>query len=484
MSISSSLSNALSGLSAAARGAEVISANVANALTEGYGKRELTLSAHSLGSNGAGVAVVGVLRSVDQQTISERRIVEASTGQNIIAADFFSALEGIAGIPDEPGSLTGRLAQFEATLIEAASRPDSETRLTAVATAAESLTNKFNDVSEKIQSLRMDADQEISRQVASLNDGLEKIAALNFSIRKQIGAGHDASAFMDQRQTLIDGLSSIVPIHEIARDNGLIALFTSGGAILLDGKAAELSFSPAGIIVPEMTLGTGALSSLLLNGQPVNSTVNGALSGGSLSGLFSVRDSLSVSAQQQLDSVARDLIERFSDPTVDPTLSPSDPGLFTDANGVFLPTAEVGLSARLSLNSIVNPTLGGAVWKIRDGIGAVVQGSVGDASNLQSLVATLTDSRLPASGAFIGAARSASGLAAEFLSLINTNLQSAQAEQSFSSAQFEALKNIELQSGVDTDAQLQGLLLIEQAYTANARVITTIDQMIQTILEL
>ena len=43
MSLSSTLANALSGLGAASRGAEVVSANVANARTPGYGRRELGL---------------------------------------------------------------------------------------------------------------------------------------------------------------------------------------------------------------------------------------------------------------------------------------------------------------------------------------------------------------------------------------------------------------------------------------------------------
>ncbi|MFD2438939.1 flagellar basal body protein [Paracoccus kondratievae] len=47
MSISSAISNAVSGLTAASRGTEVVSANIANALTPGYARRELNLSTRS-----------------------------------------------------------------------------------------------------------------------------------------------------------------------------------------------------------------------------------------------------------------------------------------------------------------------------------------------------------------------------------------------------------------------------------------------------
>lgn len=484
MSITGSLSNALSGLTAAAKGAEVISANVANALTEGYGQRDLTLGANSLGGNGAGVSVIGIHRSVDIQTISERRIAQASTGRDTAVAEFLRDVENSIGSPEDPGSLTGQISHLEASLLEAASRPDSETRLAAVLTAAEDISHHFNSISNKIQSFRMDADREISRQVSALNQGLEKIASLNNSIQSQISAGHDASAIMDQRQTLIDSLSSIVPIRQVTRDNGKIALFTPNGAILLDGKPAEISFSPAGVIVPEMSVGSGALSGLSLNGQPLSSISDGSLSGGSLAGLFAVRDEHSTSVQQQLDAVARDLIERFTNSSVDPTLATSDPGLFTDRGGAFSVITEVGLSGRISVNPLVIPSAGGALWKLRDGIGAALPGSVGDATLLQALVTTLTENRVPGSGGFAGSARSAAGLSGAFLSLINTKLQSAEADQSFSMAKFDALKTTELQGGVDTDEQMQRLLLVEQAYAANAKVIMTIDQMIQTILGL
>jgi hypothetical protein len=49
MTISGALSNALSGLRAAGRGAEVVSSNISNALTPGYARRELSLVSSSIG---------------------------------------------------------------------------------------------------------------------------------------------------------------------------------------------------------------------------------------------------------------------------------------------------------------------------------------------------------------------------------------------------------------------------------------------------
>ncbi len=64
MSVSGALFNALSGLTAAARGVEVVSTNIANAMTDGFGRRELELGARALAGRGTGVTVTGVKRVV------------------------------------------------------------------------------------------------------------------------------------------------------------------------------------------------------------------------------------------------------------------------------------------------------------------------------------------------------------------------------------------------------------------------------------
>ena len=54
MSMSAALNNALSGLTASSRRAQVISDNVANALTPGYARRSVTVAAHVVGGEGQG----------------------------------------------------------------------------------------------------------------------------------------------------------------------------------------------------------------------------------------------------------------------------------------------------------------------------------------------------------------------------------------------------------------------------------------------
>ena len=481
MTITNALSNALSGLTAASRAAEVVSSNVANAQTQGYGRRDLEVSSRYLG----GVDVVGVTRNVDMTIVQDRRLSDASVGYNSTIAGFQAQFERALGTPDEAWSLTGRVAALEAALVEAASRPDNDARLAAVRDAAAELATKLNSTSDAVQTARMDADVAISRQVTRLNEGLSLVQTLNYKIKESVARGQDPSSLMDMRQSAIDDISEIVPLKQIDRDFGQVALYTPGGAIVLDSQAATFGFDAVGVIVPEMTQASGALSGLTLYGKPVRTDgQNSQIQGGSLAALFEVRDSLATTAQAQLDAVARDLIERFESPAVDPTLGAGDPGLFTDDGAALDTGIETGLAGRIEINALVDPDRGGALWRLRDGLGAATPGDVGDATLLHSLNAALTGERVAASGGFVGASRSASGLAAELLSRVGMERTAAENRQSYAVAQQESLTAMEYENGVDTDAELQKLMLIEQAYAANAKVISTIDAMLQAIMDL
>jgi flagellar hook-associated protein 1 FlgK len=484
MSISASLANALTGLAAAGRAGQVVSSNVANALTEGYARRELELSAQSLGGTGAGVRVEGVTRAVTQAVLNDRRLADAEVANGDVRLAFQQRIEGAVGDPDDGASLSARYAAFESALVAAASRPDSGARLDSVLGAAQDLAATLNNLDATLQAARVEADGAIATEVGRLNDALAGIEALNTQITAFRSAGRDATALMDQRQTLIDRVAEIVPVREVPRDRDQVALYTTGGAILLESKAVEVGFARVGIITADMTLASGALSGLTLNGRPVSTADDAGMGGGRLGALFAVRDDLAPAAQTRIDALARDLAERFEDPALDATRAPGDPGLFTDRGAVIDPLTETGLAGRIAVNAAIDPAAGGATWRLRDGLGAAAAGPVGDASLLAALGAALTATRVPASGGFLGTARSGAGLAADVLSGLSAARQTTEDRLTSAGARAGTLADLQAQDGVDTDAELQNLLLIEQAYAANARVIQSMDELIRQLIGL
>jgi flagellar hook-associated protein 1 FlgK len=483
MSIGNAFSNALSGLNAVSRAADVVSSNVANAMTEGYSRRELELSSQTLGGSGAGVTVVGVTRYTDTIITGERRLADGEVALAETRTDFLNTFARSMGQADDASSITGLTVSLEESLIEAASRPESETRLQAVLYSAQNLAEKINSAADTLMTSRMAADKEIGDSVDFLQTALQQVVDLNVAIQQSASSGYDSNSLMDQRQQVVDQISAIIPVKEIARENNTIALYTPGGAILVDTKAASLGFTAVPTITPDMSIASGVLSGLTINDQPVSTDAdNGAIAGGSLAGLFEVRDELIPEAQVKLDAVARDLIERFATSDVDPTLAVTAAGLFTDGGDPLDVLNEEALSNRLSVNALIDPAQSGDLWKIRDGLGAVAEGDQGDSSILVAMTEALQNSRVVASGGFTGTQRSAVTLSSDFYSLVEGDVLDFETGMSFSTARQESLKSIELEAGVDTDFEMQQLILIEQTYSANARVIQTLDTLLDQLI--
>jgi flagellar hook-associated protein 1 FlgK len=468
MSISSAYHSAMSGLVAAGRASDVVSSNIANAMTEGYARRELLLG--SATESGAGVRVLGVRRVIDPAITQGRRVAEAEQQAATATAEFRGTVERLIGTPDEPGSLSARLGNLDAALTIAAARPDSDQRLADVVRAADHLVSGFNAASRGVDDLRTRADRSIAAQVDRLNSALGQVQRLNAQITAMESGGGETASMLDQRRQLIDEINVIVPVREMPRQNGQVALYSEGGALLLDGPAATLGFAAANLVTADMTPSPGTLSGLTLNGLDLRTGgPRNAISGGTLAAAFAVRDDLGPEAHQRLDAAARDMIDRLAQ--ADPTLAVGAPGLLTDAGGPA--TTAPGLAGRIAVNSAVDPAAG-APWRLRDGIGAAAPGAAGNAAGLNALSQALAN----------GPPRPAAAILSDLASWGTSARLTAERAQSLSAAGLAEIGALERGLGVDTDNELQMLMLIEKTYAANVRVIETVDEMMSTLLRL
>ena len=482
MSLSNALSNAMSGIAAVTRGTEVVSSNLANALTPGFARRELQLSARPYAAGG--VHVDGVTRTVRTSVVAQGRVASADTARTQIIATFHKTMADSIGVPGETGALTTLLADFDAALTAAAAQPQSEINLSRVLSTAQTLARSYGTLGAQVQDARTEADRAIASDVQALNDGLAQVAELNLQISVQQSAGDDATALQDSRQQLIDSLSEIVPIQELPRDGGRVALFTAGGAILLDGVTpALIGFNAAGPLAAGMTVEGSSVGRLSLNGQELSAGQMVMFSGGRLAANFQTRDVDAPAAQSRLDAAARDLVERFSDPDVDATRG-NGPGLFTDAGASLDPAKEAGLSQRLAVNSAVDIAQGGSLWRLRDGLGASAPGPVGQTALLDRLRGALAEQRISGSSGMSATPRSAATMAADVTSWAATARLGAESALAGATARSDSYDAMIRQDGVDSDQEMETLLGLERAYTANAKVLSAVDDMIQTILRL
>lgn len=484
MSIANALNNAISGLTAVSRGSEVVSSNLANALTPGYARRELDLSPRVLAGNGGGVHVDGVSRIISSTVLADFRLSNAALGKSSVTYEFYSRIEAAIGQPQDSGSLSAMMSDVGAALISASSRPDSEVRLRAVFESAQQLAQKIGSISTAIQDSRTAADRQINRQVDALNMDLNEVARLNRQIIVEQANNRDSSSLEDARRAVVDRISSVVPVREVPRENGRIALFTQSGAVLLDGKTpTSLSFQPTGVMTPDIDQSSVQLGQISIDGVVASQSDMALFSGGSLSELFRLRDDYAIAAQAGVDSVARELHDRFADPSIDPTIPAGASGLFVDASGPFDPANERGLSLRLRVNPTVNEEQGGQLWRIRDGINATGPGDVGDGTRLDRMSQAMTATQ-PFTSSTTNGVGTISTLASTFLSDMSSRRLSNETLRTHDVTLQNSLQDALFADGVDTDREMEMLLQLEKAYAANAKVIQVVDEMLDQILRI
>lgn len=490
MSISTTFANALSGMTATRRQADVTSNNLANALTEGYGRQSVDLGSAVLGGRGVGVSVVSVSRASAPDLTAARRKADgdaATLGPQAQATQRLARAFGEA--TDEDGVFV-RIEALESTLRGLADTPESQPRQVAAAEAASDLAAKFNALSTETATVRQNADAAINSQVQTVNRNLGQLEDLNASIVRLGSGGRDVAALVDERERLIDEVSALVPTRSHMRPNGSIHLTTAEGLFLLSEKAQQLEFIPNPTITAPMIYdptGGGALSGLMLNGIDITPTGIYPLrvQEGAIAGNFAVRDQIAVEFNGQIDALAADLITRFEDPDFGPALGTTDPGLFTEAGSVLDPTTTEGLAGRIALNPLVDPAAGGDPARLRDGLLSTGPGPIGSDTIPRALINALTEGRaataIPNVDGNLSAAQMASGIA-EAIGVTRTRTETALSSLTTTR---EALALTEAREiGVDTDAELQELIEIEQAFAANIQVIQTASRMLEEILEI
>lgn len=481
MSLSLALSSSLSGIAATSRATQLVADNIANQQTEGYGVRSLDQAARSLGGTGSGVMVLGIHRDTDPALMAEHRNALALSAGHRQLTDFWNRAEDAIGLPGEAGSLGQRIDKLEIALSHAAAQPDALGFLQQAAQAATDITHSFHTIQATLQDARDSADALIARDVDSLNDTLSEIARLNLEIQRQTLTGGAPHALMDNRQRLVDRVAEIVPVSEIMRENGRIALLGADGSVLVDRVAAQFGFARTPSLSAADRVETGALSGLSLNGRSVPPG-SALLSKGRLGAAFAVRDSLAPELQDSLDQIASDLVDRFTQAETSPTPPAGAFGLFVADGVATWPSGQPGLAGRLRLNPLVDTASGGDPTLLRSGIYAPQPAAISDNQHLTRLRDALTQmTGLPTTNA---PNRAASGHVTDLLSEIGTARLGAEQRDASSRARLAAVQETAAARGVDSDAELSKLLLLEQAYAANARVMATIDAMLRRILEI
>ena len=467
MSISTALLVAQSGLRSTELRSSLVSSNIANAGTDGYVRRDALQV--SLGTLETGRSVdVRVLRNVDERLVTLSRgassdLSEATTRGALLQAH----LTGL-GDPGDQISPAARLARFQSGLDLLRNAPGDAAIQADVLSRADSLVSTIRSGAESLVRTEEAARQTISTGIARVNEVLGRLAALN----AQIAPGSSASMspdIQDQIGRELQALSEEMDIRASTDASGRVVVQTSLGAELLRGRDhAELRYDGTRILADEVEITPGV--------DGVRGFVSGAIGGA----VKLIAEDIP-KMQSQYDELARGLVEAFEQ--ADASLAAGDAGLFTDEGRPFDPVRTDGLALRLAVNDAVRPAAGGALWRLRDGIGATGPGDPGDATQVEAFVAAMDAPRGFSASAGLGASMSLGTFAADLVGaqqLVGVATDDTVSRRTVALRAFQDARG-EVE-GVNVDEELQKLLEIEQSYGANAKVLTTLTEMIDTLL--
>lgn len=446
-------------LQAQQRALDVVGHNIANANTEGY-SRQVAIhqttppwtypSRHmpaGAGQVGTGVQIVAIQRVRDSFIDMQLRNETESAGRWEARRD---ALRQVELIFMEPSDLSIRSAldQFWQSLQDLHQQPESDAARAVVRERALSLTATFQHVYKQLTDLQWDLDRLARLEVEKINSLAERLADVNAQIFRVVNSGQEPNDLLDRRDQLLLELSELVDIDVVIHDNKMASVSIGGLSIVNGNHVTFLRAVPDPAKQDMVTIRWGDTDWVV------------QVQNGRLAGVLEARDELVAGYLASLDRLAAALIEEFN------AVHRQGYGLDGSIGVDFF----VGTGARdIDLSQDILQSLAK--------IAASGSGEPGDGSNALALANVYLQPAADLAGV------SMRDFFASLISGIGVAAQKANDMVASQEVLVEHLKNRrDSISGVSLDEEMIDMIRFQHAYAAAARVLTAMDEMLDTII--
>jgi len=225
--------------------------NISNANTTGYSRQVVNFTAsnpmempsmtrtQTPGQLGTGVTFDSIRRVRESFLDDQYRKEAQASGAWNVQKDTLEKVETIMGEPSESG-LRSVIDQFWNAWQDLSREPDNLTARAVVRERTQAMIDAFQYTDTKLQELNNDLTSNISVKVGEANNYIKQIAQLNQEIRRIEGLGDNANDLRDQRDLITDQLSKIVHIQSREQANGMYSVTLADGTSLVEGLQATL----------------------------------------------------------------------------------------------------------------------------------------------------------------------------------------------------------------------------------------------------
>jgi len=456
MSTFSGLNTALSALRYNRVAMDVASSNIANVGTEGYTRR--SIQGASVGAPehpamwsrysgaGDGVQVASIDRMADLLLDIRARREHGNQSYLDIRQSVLERVESGIGEPGDSG-VAAAIAEFRAAWHDLANNPGSDAARSAVLGRAASLTDAIRIQARNIDAEAGDQRFRVQADVTEVNTLASDLASTNKAIAVANLNGTDAGVLLDKRDQLAMRLSELTGAVATGRSDGGFDVSVNGVPLVVGQNAGTLNIA-SGIT------GSGAADGSPITYSITDSSGTTAVPAGLTGEIGGVTDLLNTTLPAYtagLDAIAQQLADEMNaqhQAGYDAAGNPGQP-FFSYTPGSAASTISVALSSTSQLAASGIP--GGGL----------------DSSNATAMAG--------ASGVADSYQRLINGFGSEVASV--TRLA---ANQQVLTSQVDGSR--EQLSGVNLDEETVSMLSAQHAYEAASRVMTTLDSVLDTLI--
>jgi len=541
------LNTAVSGLLAYQRAISTASHNISNVSTEGFSRQRVELTSREpqlLGGSyiGKGVRTSSIDRIYDKYLVEQVDTRTASYRELKSFSAMASQLDTLLGDPEI--ALGSSLQQFFGAVQDVSTNPTSTPARQVMILEGESLTDRFHSLDRHFEDMREGVNAQLGIMVKQVNSLAGSIGEINRDI--VAAGGSSANDLLDHRDRLVNELSQLINVTNVAVNDGSVNIYVGTGQSLVLGATTNklaLSNNDFDISQKEVALQSGTNTV----------TISGEVTGGELGGLLRARKEIVIPSQNALGRIAIGLANTFNTQhrlgddfngvaggdfftavdSVSPRVMPNSNNnaasgtvsmSITDVNALQSSDYRLNydgtnfLLIRQSDNTLVDS--GFAVTDLprtvaSEGISISLAGSVaaGDSFLLAPTRFASSQSGVDISNpAAVAAAASGTAVGNNSNALALVSLQTQRALENSTATYQEAFSEIiadvgiktnqafvngqaqkalldqaqesrNAVSGVNLDEEAANLLKFQQAYQASARVITIVDSLFQTLID-
>ncbi len=478
--------------------------NIANANTPGYSRQRVnfvqsepyppaSLNRPQIpGQMGTGGEAGSIERVRDRFFDWQYRGENNKLGYWQAQADALKKMEDIMNEPSDSG-LSKTMDQFWQALQDLSANPENTGARSVVRQRGLAVVETFHYLADSLTSIQNDLANEIQVTVKSINSIAEQLYKINQQIAEVEPHGYLPNDLYDERDRLLDELSALVKIEVEPKPSGGNALKTAEGSYdvyIFDGNGQRqllvngnqgyqtLSVSPSASSSPEMP--TGPLTGLSLGGSSIPFVASGKLKG--LIEAYGYDDGSGVKGiypdmLKKLDTLAYSFAKRFNEVhRTGYTLSPSNRErlFFSDLTQVDGAAKAIQLSS--NIDDLNNIAASSAPNEPGNGLNAIRLANVKN-SNFANLQDPAPSVSYPIT---------AGTLQAYYESMIGQLAVDTQQANRLVNNSEVLRQSVEERrqsvSGVSLDEEMTNMIRFQHAYNAAARTITTIDEMLDKII--